>query len=143
MSFKRSLEEGYVRKVYPDKIKAKSLIKASGEAIATAAKIKPEPDSHKSIVRELYEGLRQYCEAIGYLYGYKFMSHEAITYFIDEVLVDKPDSVIFDRYRKLRNGINYYGHDVQLETVKEALKEIPELIVKLSKYSRLDESYEK
>ena len=135
MSFKRSLEEGYVRKVYPDKIKAKSLIKASGKAIATAAKIKQEQDSHKSIVRELYEGLRQYCESIGYLHGYKFLSHEAITYFIDEVFGEKADSLIFDTYRKLRNGINYYGHEVPLETVKEALKEIPELISRLSKYA--------
>ncbi|HLD56758.1 MAG TPA: hypothetical protein VJA47_00525 [archaeon] len=140
MNFKRSVEEGYVRKVYPDRLKAKSLIKASEEAIATATRIKLESDSTKSIVGELYEGLRQYCEAIGYLYGYKFMSHEAITYFIEEVLGDKLDSLVFDRYRKLRNGINYYGNDVQPETVKEALREIHDLINRLSKYLKLNEN---
>ena len=40
----------------------------------------------------------------------------------------------FDRYRKLRNGVNYYGEDVDMETVKEAIKEIPLIIKELKKH---------
>jgi len=69
----------------------------------------------KTILRELYEGMREYCEAIGYLRGYKFLDHESIGLFLRDIL--KEDSLFkrFDRYRKLRNGINYYGEDVELE----------------------------
>ncbi len=134
MSFQESMEKGHVKKVPPDRIKAQGLIKASQEAIITAAKIPFEPDSYKSIIRELYEGLRQYCEAIGLLRGYKFSTHEAITHFIAEVLNEGRIAARFDRYRKLRHGINYYGDDVAPETVKEALKEVPELIKMLKKH---------
>lgn len=134
MSFKRSLNEGFAKKVRPDIFKAKSLIKASQEAIATANKIPKEAETYKSIIRELYEGLRQYCEAIGFIKGYKFLSHETITYFIDEILGEVTASSKFDKYRKIRNGINYYGNDVSPETVNDALRDIPEIIRVLSKH---------
>ena len=132
--FKQSIEQGYVKVISIDKIKAKSLVKSADEAIYSAKKIPLEPNTLKSIIRELYEGLRQFCEAIGYLKSFKFLSHEAITYFIEEILNEPKLSAKFDRYRKIRNGINYYGDDVSEETVKEALIEIPELITQLRKH---------
>jgi len=136
MNFQNSIDEGYAKKIRPDLFKARSLIKASEEAITTASKINLNEQSYKSILRELYEGLRQYSETIGFLKGYKFSSHEAITYFIEYVLAEKTISLKFDKYRKIRNGINYYGNDVAPETVKEALKEIPEIIKRLEKYTQ-------
>ena len=132
--FNESIEQGYVKIINPDRIKAKSLIKSAEEAIYSAKKIPFEANTLKSIIRELYEGLRQFCEAIGYLKSFKFLSHEAITYFIEEILNEPKLSAKFDRYRKIRNGINYYGDDVSEETVKEALTEIPELVAQLRKY---------
>ena len=41
--------------------------------------------------------------------------------------------VVDDRYRKLRNGINYYGEDISIETINESLREIPEIEKKLRK----------
>ena len=132
--FKQSIEQGYVKVINSDRIKAKSLVKSADEAIYSAKRIPFEINTLKSIIRELYEGLRQFCEAIGYVKGYKFLSHEAITYFIEEILNEPKLSAKFDRYRKIRNGINYYGNDVSEETVKEALVEIPELISQLKKH---------
>ncbi len=134
MKFEQSIHEGYAKKIKPDIIKHKSLIISANEAVYSAKKIPYESSTKKSIIRELYEGLRQYCEAIGYLKGYKFDSHESITYFIDEILHEPHIAAKFDRYRKIRNGINYYGDDVPEETVKEALKEIPLLIIQLKKH---------
>lgn len=68
--------------------------------------------------------------------GYKFLDHESITYFLRDILTEKQVSAKFDRYRRLRNGINYYGEDIDIETVKEAAAEIPELINELEKYSK-------
>lgn len=136
MSFENSLIEGKAKKVAPNRIRAFSLFKSSIQAIETAKVIRLNPGSSKSVLRELYEGLREYCEAIGYLKGYKFQDHESITYFLKDVLKEHSISAKFDRYRKLRNGINYYGEDIDIATVKEASEEIPAIIKELGKYSK-------
>src|SRR3990167_5962880 len=135
MNFENSLIERKVKKVVPNKIRASSLFKSSIQAIETARVIQLNSNALKSILRELYEGLREYCEAIGYLRGYKFLDHESITYFLRDMLKEESISKKFDRYRKLRNGINYYGEDIDIETVKEAIVEIPKLIKELENYS--------
>lgn len=137
MNFENSLNEGKAKKVMPNKIRASSLFMSSTQAIETAKVIHLTQNTLKSILRELYEGLREYCEAIGYLKGYKFLDHESITYFLRDILKEEHISKKFDRYRKLRNGINYYGDDVNIETIKEAIIEIPELVKELYKYSKL------
>lgn len=128
MRFQRGIEDGDGKKVEPDFIRAKSLFKSAEEAILAAQKIPFEQTTLKSIFRELYEGLRQFCEALGYQYGFKFLKHDIITHFIEEKLKEERVANRFDRYRKIRNGINYYGDDIKSETVKEALEEIPKLI---------------
>ena len=136
MNFENSLIEGKVKKIVPNKLRASSLFKSSIQAIETAKVIQLNPNTLKSILRELYEGLREYCEGIGYLKGYKFLDHESITYFLKDILKEENISKKFDRYRKLRNGINYYGEDIDIETIKGAIIEIPKLIKELEKYSK-------
>ena len=136
MNFEFCLNEGKTKKVNPNKLRASSLFKSSIQAIETAKNISLNINSSKTILRELYEGLREYCEAIGYLHGYKFLNHESISYFIRDILKEQSIYKKFDRYRKLRNGINYYGDDIDLESIKEAIKEIPQLIKELKKYSK-------
>lgn len=134
MKFDNSLKEGYVKKTNVDKLRANSLIEASKDTINTTKLILLNNKTARSIFRELYEGLRQYCEALGYLYGYKFLSHESITYFISDILKEENTANYFDRARKLRNGINYYGRNISLESVKDALIEVPKKIKQLKKY---------
>ena len=136
MNFETSLIEGKVKKIMPNKIRASSLFKSAIQAIETAKTIILNSNTSKSIFRELYEGLREYCEAIGYLRGYKFLDHESIGYFLRDILKEQPFFKKFDRHRKLRNGINYYGEDINIETVKEAVTEIPKMIKELEKYSK-------
>ena len=135
MNFEKSMKGGYVKKVEVNTLRAKSLIKSSREAVKSALSIKLEEGKLKTIFRELYEGLREFCDAIGYLKGYKFLSHETITYFISEILNENSIAIKFDRLRKIRNGISYYGESVAKETVEEALKEIPEIIKRLERYA--------
>lgn len=134
MLFKNSIDEGYAKIIEKDHFRAKSLMKVADDALLAAKELQLKESNYSSIVRELYEALRQYCEAIGYRQGYKFLSHEVITYFLHDVLNEEKVSLRFDHYRKLRNGINYYGRDVAQETVEKALKEVPELINGLKKH---------
>jgi hypothetical protein len=135
MNFENSLITGKAKKVMPNTIRATSFFSSSKQAIETAKIIELNTNSLKTILRELYEGLREFCEGIGYIKGYKFLDHESITFFIRDVLKEESISRQFDRYRKLRNGINYYGNDIEIETVKDALQEIPNLVKELKKYT--------
>ena len=135
--FNQGINEGNAKKVPIDKFKAKSLLKSADEAIYAARKLPLESRTLKSIIRELYEALRQYCEALGYCNGYKFLSHEVITSYLEEMINEPRLAAKFDRYRKIRNGINYYGDDVSEETAREALKEIPDLVEKLRKHIKI------
>jgi hypothetical protein len=135
MNLEFSINSGKAKKVMPNKFRASGLFKSAIEAIETAKIIPLGTGTAKTILRELYEGLREYCEAIGYLHGYKFTDHESIGYFLRDVLKEQSLYRKFDRYRRLRNGINYYGEDVDIETIKEAIKEIPSIVSELKKYS--------
>lgn len=135
MSFENLIKDGFVKRVPIDIVRAKSLIKSSGQALSTAKIILFKEETLKTIFRELYESLREYCEALGYIKGYKFLNHESITNFLDEILGEKEISLRFDRYRKLRNGINYYGNTIEIQTLKNALRDIPLLIDSLKKHS--------
>lgn len=135
-NFEHSLREGYAKKVDVNTVRAKSLVQSSHEAIETAKSIPIEERKLKTIFRELYEGLREYCDALGYIKGYKFLSHEAITHFLSDILHEHSLALQFDRLRKIRNGINYYGEAITPETIREALQEVPEMIIKLEKFSR-------
>ena len=134
MRLPQSIADGYTRIIPSDRLRAKSLTKAATQALYSAQKLAIETETLKTILRELYEALRQYCEAIGYIQGYKFTSHEVISIFLEEVLKEQKLATRFDRYRKLRNGINYYGDDISEVTIREALKDIPEMIKQLEKY---------
>lgn len=135
MSFENLIKGSFVKKVPIDIVRAKSLVKSSEQALSTAKIIPFKEETLKTIFRELYESLREYCESLGYIKGYKFLNHESITNFLDEVLEEKEISLKFDRYRKLRNGINYYGNTIEMQTVKDALINIPLLIDKLKRHS--------
>src|SRR3989344_1056087 len=74
--------------------------------------------------------LRSIVESMSIIEGYKIYSHEAFTYFLKE----KGEEIIsekFDRFRKIRNKINYYGGNISAEEVKENIEEIKEIIKKL------------
>lgn len=135
MNFNSLIKEGIVKKVPVDLVRAKSLIKSSEQALNTAQIIPLKEETAKTVFREIYESLREYCEALGYIKGYKFLNHESITDFLNEILKEEDISLKFDRFRKIRNGINYYGNSIEIQTAKEALTSIPLLIKKLKMHS--------
>ncbi len=136
MNLDRCIREGSVKRTPVDSVRAGSLMKSAKDAVSTACGIRPDEGKLKTIMRELYEGLREYCEAIGYLKGYKFLNHESISHFIAGVLKEPSIAGKFDRYRKIRNGINYYGNSVSKETVEEAIREIPDIMAALEKHAK-------
>ncbi|MAG15790.1 hypothetical protein CMO88_01885 [Candidatus Woesearchaeota archaeon] len=127
MRFSDFIEKGQVRKASPDVSLAKSLIATSETDLKFLKSVEITETSARKVMTNYYDVLRSVLEAILALEGYKTYSHEAFTYFLKE----KDEQLIaekFDRFRKIRNKINYYGKDISVEEVKEHSTEIIKMI---------------
>lgn len=109
---------------------AKSLIKTSEKDIAFLKMLEINENSARKIMTNYYDILRSILEAMAAIDGYKIYSHEAFTYFLKE----KSETLAaekFDRFRKIRNSINYYGADISPAESKENIVEIIKLVKQL------------
>lgn len=133
MKWQDFIDEEKVKKTNKDKSKIKSLIEMSNNLLKVISKIKIDEISSSIILSNYYEALRQIVEAIAISFSYKVYSHEAFTSFLLEILNEDIISKKFDRYRWLRNGVNYYGKKIEVEVSKDAKKEIFDIIKILKK----------
>jgi|SRR3989344_1915583 len=130
MKLKDFIEKGQVRKASKDVLLIKSLIITAENDLKFLEKINIDDISARKIMSNYYDVLRSIVESMSIIEGYKIYSHEAFTYFLKE----KGEEIIsekFDRFRKIRNKINYYGGNISAEEVKENIEEIKEIIKKL------------
>jgi len=107
---------------------AESIIKNTFEDLKFLEQTKLTELSKRKLVTNYYDSLRSLLEAISILKGYKIYSHEAFTYFLKDELHQNILSLKFDRFRKIRNGLNYYGKSIQLNEAKEIIEELNRVI---------------
>lgn len=132
MNWNECLNELKVKRKAKDVDLARSALNMSQRWIKTINYIPNNEITAPIIASSIYEALLEICSAILSLNGYKSYSHKCITYFLKEILKEEKSSVIFDRNRRLRNGINYYGINISPERSKNALVEIKKEIEYLS-----------
>ena len=125
MDFDDFIRQGKVIKGEKDSQKAKALIRMSDDILSFVSKLSVEETSASPIFSNAYEAIRQILEAISLSQGYKVYSHEAYNSYLKSLKEEKL-AITFDRLRKLRNGINYYGERVSKEITKEAIIQIKE-----------------
>lgn len=128
MKLKDFIEKKQVKRVDRDVSLAKSLVITAETDLNFLKDLEINDNSARKIMSNHCDVLRSILEAISALDGYKIYSHEAFTYFLkekDEIVIAEK----FDRFRKIRNRINYYGKNISIEEVKENVAEITELIV--------------
>jgi len=134
MKFEDFIKNGNVRRSSKDESLVKSLIRNSKKDLKFLDKIKIDANSSRKLMANYYDVLRSILEAMVLLKKYKVYSHEAFTYFLKEN-GEEIISIKFDRFRKIRNSINYYGGDITMEDAKENILEIQKIIkYLLSKY---------
>lgn len=131
------LRKEVARKATKDRELANSLLKMSERRLSFIGKLAIDNLNAPIILAELYESLREVCEAIIAIKGYKVYSHECITSFLKEVLHEDLLSDGFDRYRRIRNSINYYGAVVTKGEAVKGLDDIKALIHQLRKHINL------
>jgi len=127
MNFGDFIKKGQVRKCSKDELLVKSILNTVKNDLKFLKSLKIDKYSARKIMSNYYDVLRSLLEAIAILDEYKIYSHEAFTYFLKE----KKEDLIsekFDRFRKIRNKINYYGEDITVEEVKVYVVEITNLI---------------
>lgn len=131
MRFQDFINKGEVRKIKPDKELAKSLIKTVKSDLIYLNSVEITAHSSRKTVSNYYDVLRSILEAIANSKGYKIHSHEAFTYFLLEIGQEAFSSK-FDRFRRIRNKINYYALDISVEEAKNYISDIKLLIKELN-----------
>jgi len=134
MEFKDFIKQGKARMASKDIALAKSLIKNTKNDLGFLKNLEVNKKSSRKIMTNYYEALRSILEAISIMGGYKIYSHEAFTYFLKKKQ-EESLSIKFDRFRKIRNSINYYGEDIEIEDTKQNIAEIKNMIeILIKKY---------
>jgi len=130
MNLNECLKKGFIKRTKIDKNLIKSLIEMSNikEYAINSAKI--DNRNISAYVSLAYDSLREVLEAICISKGYKVISHICLGEFLRESIKDFRFEE-FDRYRWIRNSINYYGKKINLEQGKELIKKIIALKKKL------------
>jgi len=117
----------FVKEVNVDDGLISSLISSSNKKLESAERLELDDVTAETKVCLLYDSLRETLEGLAVKKGYKIYNHECFTAFLKEILEEDFFSDEFDRFRKIRNGINYYGNVVSVEDAKKIIMEIKNL----------------
>lgn len=132
MNFEDFVKMGLIRAAKREVQFVKSIIKNADIDLDFLKKLKIDEISSRTIMIRYYDTLRVILEAISANKGYKIYSHEAFTYLLKEMKEDII-SIKFDRFRKIRNGLMYYGKNISPEETRENTEEILKMINILKK----------
>lgn len=128
-------EECINKKVVKEAKEDKNLIKSTREI--AEIKIKSAdilPDNlYIGKITLLYDALRAFLEVKALENGYKIYNHECFTAFLKEILKFNTEAYMFDKLRKARNSINYYGRKVSYEEASNIIADLQLLIKKFKK----------
>ena len=127
MKFEDFITLKKVKVVSKDLSLIKSLIATSKIDLKFLSRLTIDDVSARKIMCNYYDVLRSVLEAMALVEGYKVYSHEAFTYLLKERGEDTI-SLKFDKFRKIRNNINYLGENISVEEVKEYKGQITNLI---------------
>lgn len=132
MKFEDFIKMGQVRRASMDPPLINSLIRSAKKDLEFLNNLEINEESARKMMVNYYDVLRSILEAISSFNGYKVYSHEAFVYFLkergEEIISDK-----FDRFRQIRNKINYYGKEISVEEARENIEEIKKIITILTK----------
>ena len=124
MDWQECKNKKFVKEINVDKNLIKSLIGSSEKKFKTNKRIKIDETTASTKVSIIYEALRGILEALAIKKGFKIYNHECFCSFLYEICNDKIFSLKFDKLRRIRNQINYYGKDISVNEAKNIIKDI-------------------
>lgn len=124
------INKGEVKKQSPDGNLAKATYDDSQERLILAKTLRQIAKS-KYVLENAYESMREAADSILYNDGFKSFSHEASIVYLLKKGFSESDIAEFDRFRKIRNGIKYYGGDCDESDAEAAIKLAEKIVAKI------------
>lgn len=121
MDWKTCCKKYLVKDIKVDKNLISSLISSSSKKDHSQSLLQLNDQTASSKISLAYEALRELLEALAINKGYKIYNHECYCAFLKEILNESQLGDEFDKFRKLRNSINYYGKDIAVDEAKAIL----------------------
>ncbi len=131
MDWEECKKRGFVKEKYSKQEQIESLLRSSQKKLISHEQLQINENTAPSKVGLLYDSIRIALEALAMKKGYKIYNHECITCFLKEIINDKKASDMFDKYRVIRNGFNYYGEDVSVSEAQDMIEELKNLRSKI------------
>jgi uncharacterized protein (UPF0332 family) len=119
---------GLVKKVKPDENRQRSLVQIAFRKRAASEAL--EEEFFESKLSLFYDAIRMVLESIALGRGFMVNNHECFLAFLTEVIGESQMGEAFDKFRKVRNGINYYAEILTLEEAQEVLQQMYEFFPK-------------
>ena len=124
------VNKGEVKKQSPDENLAKATYEDSRERLILAKTLRQIAKS-KYVLENAYESMREAADSILYNDGFKSFSHEASIVYLLKKGFSESDIAEFDRFRKIRNGIKYYGGNCDELDAEAAIKLAEKIVAKI------------
>jgi len=121
----------FVKGVKKDDLLITSLRQSSSNKLVSCKRLELDSTTSSAKVSLAYDSLRELLEALALEKGFKIYNHDCFGAFLRSILQESLLAEDFDRFRKIRNGINYYGKELDLKEAKSILEGIAELIGKI------------
>jgi len=131
MNWEECKKKRIVREVSPRREQIEFLLRSSKKRFISYEQLDINDDTAASKVGLLYDSLRMILEALAIEEGFKIYNHDCIACFLKEICGENVFSEIFDKYRLIRNGFNYYGEDVSVDDALKMIKELDDLRLKI------------
>ncbi|MBS3102603.1 hypothetical protein J4458_04095 [Candidatus Woesearchaeota archaeon] len=128
MDWKECVERRLAKKIHADIALINSLKETSKNKSISAASLEISEVTSSSVITLCYDSLRELLEALAIKHCYKIYNHECYTCFLKSVLSEEEIADAYDRIRKIRNAINYYGRKISIEEAEATIGEIKNLI---------------
>ncbi len=123
MDLDECFRKGVIKKTRVNLELVKSLTEMSNSKEQTIKLAKITEISVSAYVSLAYDSLREILDALCVLNGYKVLSHVCVGELLNAIL-ENFNFKDFDKFRYIRNGINYYGTKLDLEQGKLLLLKI-------------------
>ncbi|MFA5019638.1 MAG: hypothetical protein WC533_00915 [Candidatus Pacearchaeota archaeon] len=116
-------KKNFIKKTRIDKELVRSLIEMSKIKEDSVNNAQINETNISAYVSMAYDSLREILEALCILKEYKVTSHICLGELLKALIPDF-DFISFDRFRYIRNGINYYGTKIGYQQGKEIIIKI-------------------
>lgn len=130
--FEFFLNKKDVKKQSPDENLSKATLKGSLERLELSKSLLNKVKA-KYVLENAYEAMREAADSVLYVEGFKSFSHEASIVYLLKKGFNEQDIMEFDRFRKIRNGIKYYGGNCDESDAQSAIKLAEKVIGQIKK----------